>query len=159
MPHVLRHSSSLSFAGFPSLGVEFSFSSVQSQPHDMPWKKWLWKRLCLGAVHWKRCGVKNYLPFPLIFLVLCGSNFFTTGRKHPFSWSVFPKLSPSKFSSVQLLSRVWLFATPRIAAHQASLSTISSQSLLKLMSIEAVIPFSHLILSSPSVPNPSQQQG
>ena len=53
------------------------------------------------------------------------------------------------FSSVQLLSHVQLFATPRIAAHQASLSITSSQSSLKLMSIELVMPSSHLILCHP----------
>ena len=53
------------------------------------------------------------------------------------------------FSSVQSLSRVWLFATPSIAAHQASLSTTSSQSLPKLMSIQSVMPSSHLILCCP----------
>ena len=50
------------------------------------------------------------------------------------------------FSSVQSLSRVRLFATPWIAARQASLSVTNSQSLLKLMSIESVMPSSHLIL-------------
>ena len=49
-------------------------------------------------------------------------------------------------SSVQSLSRVRLFATPWTAAHQASLSITNSQSLLKLMSIESVMPSSHLIL-------------
>ena len=49
-------------------------------------------------------------------------------------------------SSVQLLSRVWLFATPWIAAHQASLSITSCQSWLRLTSIESVMPSSHLIL-------------
>ena len=63
------------------------------------------------------------------------------------------------FSSVQLLSRVQLFSNPRISAHQASLSITNSQSLLILMSIESVMPSSHLILSSPSpAPNPSQHQ-
>ena len=51
-----------------------------------------------------------------------------------------------QFSSVQSLSRVWLFATPWIAARQASLSITNSQSSLKLMSIKSVIPSSHLIL-------------
>ena len=51
--------------------------------------------------------------------------------------------------SVQLLSCVWLFANPWIAAHQASLSITNSQSLLKLMSTELVRPFSHLILCHP----------
>ena len=49
-------------------------------------------------------------------------------------------------SVVQLLSRARLFATPWTAAHQASLSITNSQSLLKLMSIELVMPSNHLIL-------------
>ena len=54
-----------------------------------------------------------------------------------------------QFSSVQSLSRVWLFATPWIAARQASLSITNSQSSLKLMSIQSVMPSSHLILCRP----------
>jgi len=54
-----------------------------------------------------------------------------------------------QFSSVQLLTRVQLFATPRTAAHQASLSITNSQSSFKLMSIELVMPSSHLILCRP----------
>ena len=54
-----------------------------------------------------------------------------------------------QFSSVQLFSRIWLFVTPWIAAHQASLSITISQSLLKLMSIESGMPSSHLILCHP----------
>ena len=54
-----------------------------------------------------------------------------------------------QFSSVQSLSRVQLFATPWIAAHQASLSITNSGSSLKLMSIESVMPSSHLILCRP----------
>ena len=50
------------------------------------------------------------------------------------------------FSSVQSLSRVRLFVTPWTAACQASLSIINSQHLLKLMSIELVMPSNHLIL-------------
>ena len=56
---------------------------------------------------------------------------------------------PFQFSSVQLFSRVWLFVTPWIAARQASLSSTNSRSLLKLMSIESVMPSSHLILCCP----------
>ena len=52
-------------------------------------------------------------------------------------------------SSVQLLSRVWLFATPGTAARQASLSITYSCSLLRLMSIESVMPSNHLILCEP----------
>ena len=54
-----------------------------------------------------------------------------------------------QFSSVQSLSRVWLFATPWISACQASLSITNSRSLLKLMSIESVMPSSHLTLCRP----------
>ena len=53
------------------------------------------------------------------------------------------------FSSVQSLSRVRLFATPSIAAHQASQSITISQSSLRLTSIESVMPSSHLILGRP----------
>ena len=52
-------------------------------------------------------------------------------------------------SSVQSLRRIRLFATPWTAARQASLSITSSWSLLKLMSIESVMPTNHLILSHP----------
>ena len=51
--------------------------------------------------------------------------------------------------SVQSPSRVWLFATPRIAARQASLSLTNSRSSLRLTSIESVMPSSHLILCRP----------
>ena len=81
------------------------------------------------------------------------------------SWSLFKLMSfesdmPSLcgFSSVQpvqSLSRVQLFATPWTAAHQASLSITNSQSLLKLMSIEPVIPSNHLILCRPLLFLPS----
>ena len=53
------------------------------------------------------------------------------------------------YSSIQWLSHVQLFATPWIAAYQASLSITNSRSLLKLMSIESVMPSSHLILCFP----------
>ena len=54
-----------------------------------------------------------------------------------------------QFSSVQLLSCVQLFETPWIAARQASLSITNSRTSLKLMSIESVMPSSHLILCHP----------
>ena len=53
------------------------------------------------------------------------------------------------FSSVQLVSRVRLFATPWTAALQASLSIANSRSLFKLTSIESVMPSNHLILCCP----------
>ena len=54
-----------------------------------------------------------------------------------------------QFSSIQLLSRVWLFATPWTPACQASLFITNSQSLLKFMSIKSLIPSNHLILCRP----------
>ena len=67
------------------------------------------------------------------------------------------------FSSGHLFSRVWLFATPWTAACQGSLSITNSQSLLKLMSVESMMPSNHFILCwcspSPSAFNLSQHQG
>ena len=54
-------------------------------------------------------------------------------------------LEAQSFVVVQLLSHVWLFATPWTAAHQASLSSTISWNLLKLMSFESVMPSNHLI--------------
>ena len=68
-----------------------------------------------------------------------------------------PSSSPTftTFSSVQSLSSVWLFVTPWIAARQASLSITNSRSSPKLMSIELVMPSSHLILCRPLLLLPS----
>ena len=60
-----------------------------------------------------------------------------------------------RFSSVQLLSHVQLFAAPWTAAHQASLFITNSQGWLKLMSIESVMPSNYLILSRPLLLLPS----
>ena len=59
------------------------------------------------------------------------------------------------FLIVQSLSHVRLFATPRTTAHQASVSSTISQRLLKLMSIESVMPSNHLVLWHPLLPLPS----
>ena len=58
-------------------------------------------------------------------------------------------------SSAQSVNHVWLFATPGTAVHQASLSITNSQSLLKLMSIESVMPSNHLIFCHPLLVLPS----
>ena len=71
--------------------------------------------------------------------------------------SIFVK-SSVQFSSVQYshsLSRVWLFVTPRTTARQASLSITNSWSLLRLMSIESVMPSNHLIHCCPLLLQPS----
>ena len=67
-------------------------------------------------------------------------------------WS---ELLLSHFSSVESLSRVQLFVTPWTAACQASLSITNSQSLLKLMCIESMMPSNHLILCHPLLLLPS----
>ena len=72
-----------------------------------------------------------------------------------FIWNNHPIIQPSHshlkkgFSSVQSLSRVRLFVTPWIAARQASLSITNSKSSPRLMSIESMMPSSHLILCHP----------
>ena len=63
--------------------------------------------------------------------------------------TIFYSFTCVQFCSVQSLSRVQLFVTPWIAAHQASLSITNSRSSLRLMSIESVMPSSHLILCRP----------
>ena len=89
---------------------------------------------------WNFCFLKFHLVFgpcgsprPLIYIRTPQNLFFSL-------------FSSVQFSSVHSLSCVWLFATPWIAARQASLSVINSRSSLKLMSIELVMPSSHLIL-------------
>ena len=81
-----------------------------------------------------------------------------TAREVPGIWFFKISLlsaSVSVSQSVQSLSHVWLFATPWTRACQASLSITNSQSLLKLMSIELVMPPNHLILSHPLLLLPS----
>ena len=90
------------------------------------------------------------------------SNFL---RSHGLHTQVFPVLHylpkfPQtydhwKFSSVQSLSHVWLFATPWTAARQASLFSTNSRSTPKPMSIESMMPSNHLILSRPLLLLPS----
>ena len=65
------------------------------------------------------------------------------------------KLASNQFSWIQLLSHVWLFVTLWTAACQASLSITNYQSLLKLMSVELVMPSNHFILCRPLLFPPS----
>ena len=75
----------------------------------------------------------------------------------PYNSDTYPelRLESAQFSSIQSLSHVQLFATPWTAACQASLSITNSWSLLKLMSIESVMPSNHLILCCPLLLPPS----
>ena len=85
--------------------------------------------------------MKNGEGVQRVFCMQSGSGCY----QHKINFSIY-KIFYISLSSVQSLSRVWLFATPWIVARQASLSITNSQSLLKLMSIESVMPSSHLIL-------------
>ena len=115
------------------------------------------------------CPPVSFLLTPATLQLTCSYLFFM-------SWlSWFGQMSSSRFSldlicsffvsvrfsSVQSLSCVRLFATPWIAARQASLSITNSRSSPRLTSIESVMPSSHLILCHPLLllpPNPSQHQ-
>ena len=77
--------------------------------------------------------------------------------KYGFLWIIYPRVGlwDPQFSSVQSFSCVRLFVTPWNAARQACLSITKSQRLLKLMSIELVMPSNHLILCHPLLFLPS----
>ena len=84
---------------------------------------------------------------------------------HTLRWEPYVTLCPAssrtflassvQFSSVQSFSHVWIFVTPWTTARQASVSITNSQSLLKFMSIESVMPSKHLILCRPLLLLPS----
>ena len=106
----------------------------------------------------KELGIRSFsnreeLSHPA-FIIFSIRNFefcYKMEKKRTYGFSqiwLFAEIFSAKyqFSSVQSLSCVWLFSTPRITVHQASLSITNSWSLLKLMSIESVMPSSHLIL-------------
>ena len=102
----------------------------------------------LVRYHWRPETVHPIVLVPEIHSVMWGSGLhmkYLTGQtsyKH-------------QFSSVQWLSRVQLFGTPWTAARQASLSITNSQSLLRLMSVESVMPSNHLLLLLPPSVFPS----
>ena len=81
-----------------------------------------------------------HIKFNIVVLFLKFKKMLTTWKK---------SYDQTQFSSVQSLSRVWLFVTPWIAACQASLSITNSWSSLRLTSIESMMPSSHLILCRP----------
>ena len=117
------------------------------------------------TLHWGLWAPKSFVSFLRgCWHILTGFVFFTClaifccWQVPPvivllqFSSGESPFPSSVQFSSVQFLSRAWLFVTPWTAAHQASLSITNSQSFLKLMSIESVMPSNHLILYHPLLP-------
>ena len=86
---------------------------------------------------------------------VCKSGREVSGDIKPVHILMMDLQTPVHFSSVQSLSPVWFFETPWTAVHQASLSITNSWSLLKLTSIESVMPSSHLILCHPLLLPPS----
>ena len=96
----------------------------------------------------------NFLTRLLVVLLLSYKSSLYILDTSPLSAILLQIFFPILFT-VQLLSRVQLFATPRTAAHQASLSITNSWRLPKLMSIELVMPSNHLILCGPLLLLPS----
>ena len=102
------------------------------------------------------CSLSCFIAFRMLQCFFCLQD--RGAQRFPYSWHwllvmvIMWHLTLEhliQFSSVQSLSRARLFATPWIAAHQASLSITNSRSLLKLMPIELVMPSNHLILCHP----------
>ena len=105
--------------------VEIKYLTLACLQHIV--KNYLWEKLKLVDESKQHCPEK-------------------TTWQDCFPESISKMLEKHQFSSVKLFSHVQLFVTPWITAHQASLSISNSWSLLKLMSIESVMPSSHLIL-------------
>ena len=97
------------------------------------------------SIQWYRLEAKNW-PYLITLVINMEPN-----RKPPGIYYIYVYI----VIVVQLLSHVWLFVTPGTAACQASLSFTISQSLLKFMSIESVMPSKHLILCCPLLLLPS----
>ena len=99
--------------------------------------------------HWSclRLFISRYNDFKMVSLII--SQYLLS-----VSYILCSRKNKTK-QRIQWLSHVWFIATPWTAAHQASLSSTNSQSLLKLMSIELVIPSNHLILHCPLLFLPS----
>ena len=129
-PHGLQHAR----LPCPSLSLRVCSNSC-------PLSRWYHPTISSSVTPFSFC----LLSFPASGSFLM-SQLFTSGGQRigvPASASVLPV---NQFCSVQLLSHVWIFAIPWAEACQASLSFTISQSLLKLMSIESVMPSNHLIL-------------
>ena len=114
------------------------------------WGDWKWKlpsRVWLFATPWTVQSMELYQGSPN-----GETNLDKGGQEKPlWHWDRRggSRVQPLKEWHRKVLSHVWLFATPWPAGHQASLSFTISQSLLKLMSIELVMPSNHLILCHP----------
>ena len=102
------------------------------------------QREFFSAENYSSCELSDSSSFHCLWAIFyLQVNWILPYCSHFFSYSL------NLYSSVQLLSNVQPFETPWTAAHQTSLSITNSQSLLKLMSIEWVMPTNHLILCHP----------
>ena len=108
--------------------------------------------------YWKeRCNELSYVSLPVYIFLFFLYKYLGIKWLH-YLVSVYLTLRNQEvffLSSVQMLSRVWLFVTPWTAARQASLSITNFRSLPKPMSIESVMPSNHLILCCPFLLLPS----
>ena len=110
---------------------------ISMKPHHS-WKLWVME-LCPKVISWN-FFTDQHLSQEEVFRFF----FLKQEFEKPLT-----EVAKACFSSVQLLSCVWLFATPWTTPCQAFLTITNSQSLPKLMSIESVMPSSHLILCRP----------
>ena len=111
--------------------VAIPFSRGSSHPRDQTWFSCMARRFFTI-----RTTREAHIPNNLVGYHVWVKEYLKVSTCHRYK----------QFSSVQPLNRVWLFATPWTAKRQAALSTTNSQSLLKLMSTELVMPSNHLIL-------------
>ena len=109
------------------------------------------KMVSLDVSETEDCLHNINLKYQILFLKIILTKYYVRKVKYKAYFSVYTMnlYLFQSLSSVQLLSRLQLFATPGITARQASLSITNSQSSLRLMSIESVMPSSHLILCCP----------
>ena len=126
---------------------------------SMAWLSWEMKTCLTGKEENIACRKNQLLCKNLVGKGFCFFFFFFNDC---FLWTVFPGISKpfgvfhqKKVGVVQLLSHVQLFATPWTTAHQASLFFTVSRSLLKLMSMQSVMPSNHLVLCHPLLFLPS----
>jgi len=143
--------------------MSLSLSLSHTHTHTYNTWKWKWSHLvaqsCLtlcNPMDYSLPGSSVHGIFQAIVLEWIAIS-FSRGSSQPRDRTRVSRIV--QFSSVQSLSHVWFFATPWIAALQASLSMHNSRSSLRLTSIESVMPSSHLILCRPLFllpPNPSE---
>ena len=110
----------------------------------------IWKAICSRwDCHWPECQCFSPVHDPVWLSIFFKYFWYFQSVSYQLFNFHCKSIIGNSFSSVQSLSHVWLFATPWIAARQASLSITNSRSSPKLMSIELVMPSSHLILCCP----------